>query len=127
MPISFDWDSPDQRVLRFSITDPWNWKDLHRTMRVASFRFDALDHSADIVLDLRQSRRLPAGALGQIRSLGKAIHAKGHDRLLVIGLDDSVAGPLGGDDGIYSDGTRLIRFVDNDADAQQILAEWVDS
>jgi hypothetical protein len=127
MPVSFDWDSPAQRVLRFTATDPWNWNDLHRMMRVASFRFDALDHSAELVLDLRQSQRLPAGALGQIRSLGKAIHAKAHNRLLVIGLDESVAGPLGGSDGKYSDGTRLIRFVDSDSEAQAVLAEWLDS
>ena len=125
MPVNVEWDSPEQRVLRFTASDPWNWRDLHRTMRVASFRFEALDHPAELVLDLRPSQHLPAGALGQIRSLGKAIHAKAPARLLVIGLEDSVAHTLGGEAGLYQREGQLIRFVNDDAEAEAVLNAWL--
>jgi hypothetical protein len=63
--------------------------------------------------------------LGHIRSLGSAPHPNARSRLLIIGLDESVAGPLGGEDGIYERGDRLLRFVDSEDAAQAILAEWL--
>jgi hypothetical protein len=125
MPIEIHWQADDQMVLRIMATDPWNWKDFHKHMRVATFWLDKVDHGVDLLLDLRQSHKLPAGALGHIRSLGKAIHPNGRDRLVVVALDESIAGPLGGKDGLYSDGTRLIRFVDSDEEAQAVIRAWL--
>ncbi len=65
------------------------------------------------------------GALGQIRSLGKAIHAKAPARLLVIGLEDFVAHTLGGEAGVYQREGQLIRFVNDDAAAEAVLNAWL--
>ena len=125
MPIQFDWDNADQTIIRFIATDPWNWNDFHKTMRIASFRLDMVDHPVEMVIDLRQSSKLPAGAVGHIRSLGNLAHPNARKRLLIIGLDADVAGTLGGADGIFQHKDRLLRFVDSDDEVQAVLMEWL--
>lgn len=125
MPITIAWDNDDKAVLRLTATGRWNWNDFHKNMRVATFWLDTVDHPVEIVVDLSQSDKLPAGALGHIRSLGTQIHPNGRARLLIIGLDESVTGPLGGKHNTYQDSTRLIRFVDTEDEAQAVLREWL--
>ncbi|HLV34584.1 MAG TPA: hypothetical protein VKY59_05715 [Spirillospora sp.] len=124
MPVEFAWDNDEKTVVRVVATMPWNWNDFHKAMRRASFLLDTVQHDVDLLIDLRQSVKLPAGALGHIRSLGAAIHPNNPDRAAILGLDKSIAGPLGGDEGSYSDGTRLLRFVDTDEEARAILEQW---
>lgn len=122
MPVEFAWDNDEKTVVRVVTVMPWNWNDFHKAMRRASFLLDTVHHDVDLLIDLRQSVKLPAGALGHIRSLGAAIHPNNPDRAVIIGLDKSIAGPLGGD--TYSDGTRLLRFVETDEEARAILEQW---
>lgn len=124
MGVDFRWDDDAQTVMRVLAEGTWNWNDFHKTMRRATFWFDATKHPVEMVIDLRGSTKLPAGALAHIRSLGKRIHPRGRDRVVIIGLDEAVAQPLGGADGIYRDSEREIRFVSSDADAQAILDQW---
>ncbi len=124
MPVEFAWEDEAKTLLRVTATPPWNWNDFHKALRRATFWLDAIEHSADILIDLRRCGRLPAGALGHIRSLGVAIHPNSHDRVVIIGLDEAVAGPLGGADRIYQDDTRLIRFVDTDEEARAVIEQW---
>lgn len=124
MPITYDWDNPEQTLIRLRAEGAWNWNDLHKTMRRAGFWLDAVDHPVDLILDLRGGDRLPAGALGQIRSLGRAVHPNGRDRLLIIGLDPVVAGPLGGEEGVYRTNDRAIYFAPDEAAAHGILMDW---
>jgi hypothetical protein len=124
MPVEFDWDDDSQTTLRFTASPPWNWNDFHKAMRRAAFWLDTVDHDVDILIDLRHSGKLPAGALGHVRSLGVSIHPNSHDRVVIIGLDDSVAGPLGGADRVYQDSARLIRFVTTDEEARAVIGAW---
>jgi hypothetical protein len=124
MPVDFVWDDDAHTILRVTATMPWNWNDFHKAMRRASFLLDTVNHDVDLVIDLRQSLKLPAGALGHIRSLGAAIHPNNPDRAVILGLDESVAGPLGGADRTYSDGMRLLRFVGSDDEARAVIEQW---
>lgn len=124
MPVEFAWDNDEKTIVRVVAVMPWNWNDFHKAMRRASFLLDTVHHDVDLLIDLRQSSRLPAGALGHIRSLGAAIHPNHPDRAVILGLDASIAGPLGGDDRAYSDGTRLLRFVESDDEARSVIEAW---
>lgn len=124
MPVDFKWDNDEKTILRVVAVMPWNWNDFHKAMRRASFLLDTVKHDVDLLIDLRQSIKLPAGALGHIRSLGVAIHPNNPDRAVILGLDETIAGPLGGDDRTYSDGTRLLRFVESDDEAQAVIEGW---
>ena len=124
MPLNSAWDDEAAGVLRLMPTPPWNWNDLHKGMRRAALQLPLEGGPVDLLLDLRQAGKLPAGAFGHIRSLGLALHPRMHDRLLVIGLEPTLAGMLGGETGVYSDGRRLLRLVGDDAGASAVLEQW---
>ena len=124
MPLSSAWEDEARSVLRLTLTQPWNWNDLYKGMRRAALQLPAAGGPIELLLDLRQSPRLPLGAFGHIRSLGLALHPRMRNRLIIIGLEPTLAAMLGGADGSYSDGRRLLRFVADDAGAAAVLAEW---
>ncbi len=124
MPLNSAWDDEARSVLRLTLTHPWNWNDLHKGMRRAALQLTADGGPVELLLDLRQSTRLPAGAFGHIRSLGLALHPRMRNRLLIIGLEPTLAAMLGGADGNYSDRRRQLRFVADDAEVAAVLAEW---
>ena len=111
-------------ILHLTLTHPWNWNDVHKGMRRAALQLTVEGGPVELLLDFRQAPELPAGAFGHIRSLGRALHPRMRNRLLLIGLDATLAARLGGRDGVYSDGRRLLRFVEDDAAAAAVLAEW---
>lgn len=125
MSIKHHWDNEAQTVIRMVIEGVWNWKDFHKNLRIMGFRLNNLDHPVELVIDLRGSQKLPAGAFGHIRSLGKQIHPNGRDRVLIIGLDEALARQIGGEDGLYEDAGRLIRFVPTEEAAQAVLKAWL--
>jgi hypothetical protein len=125
MSVDFRWDNDEQTVIRFVAEGVWNWNDFHKNVRRATFWFDSVKHPVETIIDLRGTTKLPAGAMGHIRSLGKRIHPHGRDRVVIIGLDKSIADPLGGADRTYHDSERLIRFVDTDVEAQAIITQWI--
>lgn len=124
MPLNSAWHEDFADVLRLSPTPPWNWSDLHRGMRRAALQLPEGDGPVELLLDLRQAGKLPAGAFGHIRSLGLALHPRMRNRLLIIGLVPTLAAMLGGADGVYSDGRRLLRMVNDDREAAAVLAAW---
>ena len=125
MPIDVRWDNDDKTVIRLVATDSWNWNDFHKRLRQAATWFYAVLHPVELVLDLTGTTKMPAGALGHLRSLGKRIAPQGRDRLLIIGLESGLAQTLGGADGRYSPDDRLLRFVSTEDEAQAVLAEWL--
>ena len=126
MPVKFEWENDEKTIMRVVVSGVWNWNEFHKMMRIMSFALDRVSHPVETIIDLRAGAKLPAGALGHIRSLGKRIHPNGTDRAVIIGLDEAVAKSLGGADGIYQDGERLLRFVDSDEEALAVIGEWQD-
>lgn len=124
MPLNSAWDDEAAGVLRLLPTPPWNWNDLHKGMRRAALQLPQEGGPVDLLLDLRQAGKLPAGAFGHVRSLGLALHPRMRNRLLIIGLEPTLSGMLGGRTGSYSDGRRLLHFVADDAGARAVLAQW---
>ncbi len=124
MPVKFEWENDEKTIMRVVASGVWNWNEFHKAMRVMTFAMDRVSHSVETIIDLRGSAKLPAGAFGHIRSLGKRTHPNGTDRAVIIGLDESVAGPLGGAKGVYQEGERLLRFVDSDEEALAVIGEW---
>lgn len=124
MPLSSAREGRGGGVLRLTLTRPWNWNDLHKGMRRAALQLAPEGEPVEVLLDLRQAPELPAGAFGHIRSLGRALHPRLRNRLIIIGLEATLAARLGGRDGVYRDGRRLLRFVADDEGAAAVLAEW---
>ncbi len=124
MPLNSSLNDESGDVLVLVPTPPWNWNDLHKGMRRAALQLGQAGLPVEVVLDLRQAGKLPAGAFGHIRSLGIALHPRMRNRLLVIGLEPTLKGMLGGRAGLYRDNRRLLRFVDDEAQVATVLAQW---
>ncbi|GAB4512549.1 MAG: hypothetical protein OHK0046_12250 [Anaerolineae bacterium] len=88
MPVEFHWhDDSTRSILIFTTEDPWNWNDFHKAVRMSLFSLHRLGHAVDTILDLRQSTRTPAGAVGHLRSVGKPTTPLISGRAAVVGLD----------------------------------------
>ncbi|MDE0610846.1 MAG: hypothetical protein OXH77_13165 [Anaerolineaceae bacterium] len=124
MPLNSTLNEESGDVLVLMPTPPWNWNDLHKGMRRAALQLGQAGPPVELLLDLRQAGKLPAGAFGHIRSLGVALHPRMRNRLLVIGLEPTLKGMLGGRAGIYRDSKRVLRFVDDETEAAAVLALW---
>ena len=124
--MSFDvqWDNDEKTVLRFAAGERWDWNEFHKRMRLSQFMLDRVDHPVEAIIDLSQSVKMPAGAVGHLRSLGKQDHPNRTPRIVIIGVDPTLRQQLGSADGVYRTPTQLIRFVSSDTDARRIIAEW---
>lgn len=123
MGFTYDWDDDAQTILRYTAEPEWNWNDYHKTVRAASFSLYNLDHTVDVVIDLRQTRRLPAGAVAHVRTFGKRLHPNLSGRVVVIGLDEAIIGQIA-QDGVLQVGEQAVYFVNTEDEADTIIKTW---
>lgn len=122
MGISFKWDNG---VLRYVAEGQWNWNDYHKAVRIAFFSLNNVDHPVDVILDLSQSIKTPSGAVAHLRTVGKPDHPKLTGRGIIINLDRDTRRKLAGnDENKFEMGDQIIYFVDDEAQAQALLAEF---
>ncbi len=124
MPVHFEWTDATKTVLRYRVEGQWNWNDLHKHLARAAFQMDSVDHPVDLLLDLRGSSQLPAGAVAHLRSVGKKQHRNSSERVIIVGLPREVAQRLAGDTREYRIESRIIRFADTEAEISAILQAW---
>jgi hypothetical protein len=122
--INFQWDNDDKRIMRYTAAGLWNWNEFHKTLRRSTLRFDEVSHPVDTIIDLRGGTRLPAGAVGHLRSLGTKMHPNGVARTVILGVDAAVQAAIGAVNGLYWAEGRLIHFAASDEDAYAVIERW---
>lgn len=130
MPVRFEWRDPSKRAMCFIAEGAWDWKDYHQAARASAFSLTGLEHAVDSVIDLRRSARtdLPAGAAAHVRSFGRRTQVNLSGRAAVIGLPEGARKGLGlGADGTLETPDGLVKFVESEAELDQLLAEWAAS
>lgn len=125
MAVKFNWDDHEKTVLLYTLEAGWNWNDLHKNLARSTLWFDQAEQPIDRVIDLRGTQ-LPGGAVGHLRSLGKKQHRNETERVVIIGVPDSVVQLVtaGHPDREYRTGTRIVRFADTLEEARAIIAQW---
>ncbi|HLU12226.1 MAG TPA: hypothetical protein VK003_21290 [Oceanobacillus sp.] len=124
MPFDFRWDNDDKTIMRYVASGAWNWNEFHKNMRRSTLWFDQVSHPVDVIVDLRGGNKLPAGAIGHLRSLGTKIHANSTGRAVILGVDAETQRKLGAVDGVYDAGERQLRFVETDEAAYRAIEGW---
>jgi hypothetical protein len=124
MPVEQHWQNESRTLIRVRAFGVWNWRDFHQTMQRAILRMFEVTHAVDVIIDLRGTIRLPAGAVGHIRSMGKSQHVNMPARVIIIGADADLRARIGAADGIYQTTDALIHFVDDDDAAAALLESW---
>ena len=122
MGVDFDWLDEDKTIMRYVATSPWNWKDYYRAIKISAFRMHNLDHQVDVILDLRQSEKLPAGAVGHLRGFGKPPHKVVSGRAVILGVPPEIEQNLTGETGrILNMGSHTIYFADDEKEAIDLV------
>jgi hypothetical protein len=76
MPIQVQWDNEDKTILRYQYEGAWTWDDLYTALAQGYEWIDTVDHTVDIIIDLRQSSIIPSSALTHARNLDKHRHPR---------------------------------------------------
>lgn len=122
MGVEFRWDDDAKTLLRYVALGAWNWTDFHRAVRVATFALYNAGETVDVVFDLRGGHRLPAGAVGHLRTVGKKVHPRLSGRAAIIGLDAETRRQLAPDGSpLLALGDQRIYFAEDDAHALALL------
>jgi len=127
MPFRFVWRDAEQTAMQYIADGLWDWRDYHACARASTFSMHRHPHPVDAVIDLRGGRRerLPGGATAHVRSFGKRLSPALSGRVIVIGCPASDREALG----VTAEGTLPVvdgvaYFVDDDAQADALLARW---
>lgn len=67
MPITIDWYDVEKTILRYEFTGQWSWEELHQAMDEVQEQMASVSTRVDVIIDVSQSKRIPAGALSQMR------------------------------------------------------------
>jgi hypothetical protein len=124
VPFDFQWDNDEKTVIRYRAAGRWNWNDFYKNVSRSLLWLDEVSHPVDVIIDLRGGDKLPAGAVGHLRSIGAKAHTNSTGRAVILGVDDETQKRLGATDGVYQDSQRPLRFVDSDEAAYQVISEW---
>jgi len=74
MGISVNWDNSEHTIIRFIYDGAWNLNDLFDALQDARDLMDTVDYSVAGIVDMRESRLMPNGAL----SLGRNVTMRKH-------------------------------------------------
>lgn len=124
MPIEIEWVDADNTAIRYRAIGQWNWNEFHKKIKISTFQLDRLEHDVDTILDLTGSSRIPAGAVGHLRMMGKADHPRRRPRAIIVGADAALQQQIGAQEGVYAAEDQLIHFVPDAAAARELLLLW---
>lgn len=129
MRIQFDygWYNDDKTVIRYAARDNWNWKDYHAAVHASVFAVQTQPHTVHTLIDFStgQREKFPAGVRAHAHTFGKKLAPNLSGKAVVIGAPPDVLQTLGVTETrrmTTSDGE--VHFVDDEAAAQALLAEW---
>ncbi len=74
MPIVTVWDNDEKTVLRHVYEKSWTWADFKANLMQCREMLDSIDYTADLIIDTRNGRTLPDGAMGSLGVLRMSTH-----------------------------------------------------
>jgi len=121
MGVSIRWLDDSKIVLSLEFESPWTWEEFSNASEQVNTMLDTLDHVADVIIDFRKSKGLPAGFLSQARKMGSKSHPKrgivvivGANRFIQVAVDTVRA--------VYRQIVKNIQIADTVEEAQALLA-----
>lgn len=70
MPIQVKWYDAEQTIVAYELGEQWSWDELYQAFRVARQMVDSVPHRVDAIMNVLQTKQLPNGAIGHVKSLG---------------------------------------------------------
>lgn len=69
MPITTLWDNEEQTIIRHVYEGTWTWEHFHDSMKQAADMAASVNHTAALIIDIRNSTLFPQGLVTQINRL----------------------------------------------------------
>ena len=77
MPITIQWDDPEQTAVIITYTRPWTWKDFDAAMEQMLTLFDSVTHKVDVIFDVRNAGFPPPDAISHFKRAAEIQHPNG--------------------------------------------------
>ena len=81
MPITVQWDNPDQTTVMIVYTRPWTWRDFDAAVEQMLRLFNSVNHQVDVIFDIRKAGFPPPDAITHFKKVAEIKHP--NDGLLV--------------------------------------------
>lgn len=83
MPITAQWDNPQQTIIHYHFENRWTWDELYRAVNTGRVYQDSVNHRVDIILNFDASSVMPGGALSEFRRIAQIRHPNTGIRVIV--------------------------------------------
>jgi len=87
MSITVEWDNPERTIILCTYRDTWTWEEFFGAAQEASDLQDTVQHTVDMVLDMRDSASTPSGVTGKFKEIARISHPNTGIRVLVTDAD----------------------------------------
>lgn len=87
MGITVEWDNLEKTIILCTYRDTWTWEEFFWAAQKASALQDTVQHTVDMVLDMRDSASTPSGVTGKFREIARIHHPNTGIRVLVTHTD----------------------------------------
>ena len=84
MSITVNWDNEAMTRIRFTFTGRWTWDDMFFAIDERDAMITGRDYHVDVIMDMLESRQLPANVLGQADTLVRK-HASKVRHVVIVG------------------------------------------
>ncbi|MEO8609251.1 MAG: hypothetical protein ABI690_15275 [Chloroflexota bacterium] len=75
MPITVEWDNPQQTAVLFTYQRPWTWREFDTAIRQTLTLLDGVQHKVDIIFDIRRGGIPPPEAVRHFKSASEITHS----------------------------------------------------
>jgi hypothetical protein len=77
MPITVEWDNPEQSSLLIVFQRPWTWKDFDASVERMLNLFNSTSHQVDVIFDIRDGGFPPPDAITHFKKVAEIEHPNG--------------------------------------------------
>ncbi|MBI1280917.1 MAG: hypothetical protein GC179_22525 [Anaerolineaceae bacterium] len=83
MPVTVDWDNPEQTTILITFHRPWTWKDFDASVAQMLQLFDTVSHQVNIIIDIREGGLPPPDAIPHFKRVAEIDHPNGGQLVLI--------------------------------------------
>ena len=129
MKVDIKWDNDEKTIIYYDFQMGWDWQDLHAALKGAGEMVQEAPNQVSVIMDFSNASLIPKGALSQIRWAFNNPKPDNIGLTVVIAPNTffqamvSLAKKMWG----AAANKWMMSFVTTQADAYQIIQEWVEN
>lgn len=86
MPVTVDWDNPNQTTLCYTFRGRWTWDDFHAIVDESETFWESVSHPVDIIVDVAETDLPPGDPLPHLQMLQEKYRKPNVGHTVIIGV-----------------------------------------